>query len=86
MQNTLGSHVVLITTCLRDLKRNWKEKLYVLLIIISYIIYYNYTVIRESFLNRQMALYILSLIWRKGYYGAYRTPGILRLFLIFFRR
>ena len=47
---------------------------------------HTYTVIRESFLNRQMALYVLSLIWRKGYYGAYCTPSILRLFLFFFRR
>jgi hypothetical protein len=38
----------------------------------------------ESFLNRQMALYVFSLIWRKGYYGAYRTPDILRPFLFFF--
>jgi hypothetical protein len=43
-----------------------------------------HTVIRESFLNKQMALYVLSLIWRKGYYGAYRTPDILRPFLFFF--
>jgi hypothetical protein len=43
-----------------------------------------YTVIRESFLNRQMASYVFNLIWRKGYYGAYRTPGILRPFLFFF--
>jgi hypothetical protein len=35
-------------------------------------------------LNRRMALYVLSLIWRKGYYGAYRNPRILRLFLFFF--
>jgi hypothetical protein len=39
MQSTLGSHVVLITTCLRDLKSNWKEKLYSLLLF-YYIIYY----------------------------------------------
>ncbi len=45
---------------------------------------YGYTVIRESFLNRQMALYVFNLTWRKGYYGAYRTPGILRPFLFFF--
>jgi hypothetical protein len=37
-------------------------------------------------LSRQMALYVLSLIWRKGYYGAYRTPNILHLFLFFFLR
>jgi hypothetical protein len=43
-----------------------------------------YTVIREIFLSRQMALYVLSLIWLKGYYGAYRTPNILRLYLFFF--
>jgi hypothetical protein len=43
-----------------------------------------YTVIRESFLNRQMGHYVLSLVWRKGYYGAYRTPDILRPFLFFF--
>ncbi len=52
----------------------------------SCIVPLKYTVMRESFLNRQMALYVLSLIWRKGYYGAYRTPSILRLFLFFFRR
>jgi hypothetical protein len=45
-----------------------------------------YTVIREHFLNKQIALYVLSLNWRKGYYGAYRTPSILRLFLFFFRK
>jgi hypothetical protein len=43
-------------------------------------------VIRESFLSRQMALYVLSLIGRKGYCGAYRIPNILRLFLFFFLR
>jgi hypothetical protein len=50
---------------------------------ISYWVYRS-TVMRESFLNRQMALYVFSLIWRKGYYGAYRTPDILRPFLFFF--
>jgi hypothetical protein len=33
-----------------------------------------------------MDLYVLVLNYRKGYYGAYQTPSILRLFLFVFRR
>jgi hypothetical protein len=49
---------------------------------LAYIIV-GYTVTPASFFSRQIAIYVLILIWQKGYYGAYRTLYIFPCFCFF---